>query len=76
MLGVGPQHVIGDEQVRIPQLLRRLGKLSDRSGVGADFSLGKYSSYTHGLLLMLVTLNKILLVADTPIPAFPLEGES
>ena len=44
MVGVSAQDMIGNEDVRVAQSLRRLGKLLDPAWIGADFRLRENSA--------------------------------
>ena len=44
MVGVSAQDMIGNEDVRVAQSLRRLGKLLDPAWIGTDFRLRENSA--------------------------------
>ncbi len=50
-LRIRTQHMIGDENVVIPQLFNRLYISTNGAEIGADFGLGKNGSNLHSVLL-------------------------
>ena len=49
--GISSQHVVGDEEVGISHVPRRLGEVMHGVAVRLDLGLGKYDAYFHLLHL-------------------------